>query len=53
MTNITPVMSSILIEAHSADPITATYHSSKKLDAFLQEAHRIVLHPFTRFEGNN
>src|SRR5271170_4184485 len=49
MTNITPVISSILIEAHSADPIPATYHSSKKLDAFLQEAYRIVFHPFTRF----
>ena len=43
MTNITPVISSILIESQ-ADPIPEPYYSFKDLDTFLQEAYRINGH---------
>jgi hypothetical protein len=54
MTNITPVISNILEEAHSAQPIPHPYHNSfEKLDAFLQEAYRIVCHLSHRGSQDN
>lgn len=42
MTNITPVISSLLVNIHSSVPIHRHVHSPDRLDTFLQEAYRIV-----------